>query len=347
MDAGDLRKYCSIRIPTEAGIVIALYILTVHRPPATSVKGLCSMVTLHNKQIGFQAPFLNEYDVQVRTLHQSNLAMENPTYIKAFAKHSCFIDQFPEGISQCNYESFLSTRNVGKATTIGSSLGSRTIGSGRSTPCNGRAPAGKVKHAATETATFFFLNFSYIFMFEAAPFWQSALIQSNGYVLLEPYKCLEPSLLRSTNTLSCVTYRRDSREQGGAPHRPSSLHSAGSGWWGWGKILQLTPLTLHCDLTQGSYNNPKLRPKRCLWSVLGDMMNTPGKYKSKYTPSMNIMNITHRQSLNCELPSDHFAANPSSGPHVFATTSAQKSRTRLKNCSCSKIGSAICKWGGQ
>lgn len=61
---------------------------------------------------------------------------------------------------------------------------------------------------------------------EAARF--LALIRSNGYVLVEPEKCLEPSLLTSTD--SHVFWQEDSREQRGAPGRPSSLHSAGSRW---------------------------------------------------------------------------------------------------------------------
>lgn len=198
----------------------------------------------------------------------------------------------------------------------------------------------KAKHAAPETATFF--NFSYIFMLS----WGSmifALIRSNGHVLVEPEKCLEPSLLTSTD--SHVFCKEDSREQRGCTTQtliPSlcriQVAKRGTSF----AILQLTRFTLHWDPTQTSYKNAKLRPKTCLWSVLGNMINTPGKYESKSTPSMNI---TRRQSLNCELPSDHFAANPSSGPHVFTTTSVQKSRT-LKNCSCRKNGQLyICKWG--
>ena len=71
------------------------------------------MVTLHNKQIGCQAPFLNDVPV----------LSNNPIWQWKFPhtfigkNHSRFIDQLPEAISQRN-EAHPLPKNVGKTTQL-------------------------------------------------------------------------------------------------------------------------------------------------------------------------------------------------------------------------------------
>lgn len=227
------------------------------------------MVTLHNKQIGCQAPFLN--DVQVLSNNPIWQWKFPHTFIEK--NHSRFIDwSITRGYFPMQWGPS-STKTVGKTTQLAAD------------GIPGQSAREDLHHATAEHLC----RKGWIFVAEIGrdskwnmqlrklpPFSISrtsscyleaarflALIRSNGYVLVEPEKCLEPSLLTSTD--SHVFWQEDSREQRGCTTQtliPSlcriQVAKRGTSF----AILQLTRFTLHWDPTQTSYKNAKLGPKK-------------------------------------------------------------------------------------
>lgn len=186
--------------------------------------------------------------------------------------HVSLIDQLPEGISQCN-EAHPLPKIVGKTTQLAAhgipaqsareDLHHATAEHLCRKGCIFVARIGrdsKWNMQLRKLPPFSISRTSSCYL-EAARF--LALIRSNGYVLVEPEKCLEPSLLTSTD--SHVFWQEDSREQRGCTTQtliPSlcriQVAKRGTSF----AILQLTRFTLHWDPTQTSYKNAKLRPKK-------------------------------------------------------------------------------------